>query len=152
MTWLVPPQEPGRGEVSPGEATDGDSLDESSLGTLVDSVADGDTVADVLPLDDMPTFRAGHSTPRDVSTRKIDSQSGAFEPMKQEQDEDESEVSLFQRPAPPRPKLSAPSDQVELPVRPDKPEKSSNFGRMHTVVAVLLSAVLGGLLAWFLTS
>lgn len=92
------------------------------------------------------------SAPRDSATRRIESDAGIDQDTLGEP-EDPSTMNMFRQPVPPMPKLAAPTIRGDKPVsRPvSAPSKPTNQGRsfhFSPLLAISLSALVGGLLAW----
>ena len=95
------------------------------------------------------------SAPRDSATRRIESDAGIDQDTLGES-EDPSTMNMFRQPVPPMPKLAAPTIRGDKPVSrpisaPSKPTAQRRSLHFSPLLAICLSALVGGLLAWIVS-
>ena len=155
MTWLVPMETdafaPEQAEALPKVPHLEESVDCPS--TLEVNV-DDDTIADAIGSQRLGAIASAASTPRDSATRKL--ASGNVTVAKRTQDDEpadleDSQMSIFTRPTPPMPSLSAPTEHATLPPRTEEGDgvTARSMGAGRAFAAIILSAVIGAVIAWF---
>ena len=150
MTWLVPPMESALAHQEDETIDAGLNLDHSLSDETIADVSHSQLSANGLA-----------SAPRDSETRRLDSDTGiSLGSLAGDQDGPPTS-NFFDQPVPPMPKLSAPTEHGIEQERSGLGSESVSKGRRPNLgglapgqfwLAVAVSALVGGLLAWILTS